>query len=132
MYLDMLSVLNWIKKNIEDYRGDPTNVALFGQSAGGLSVVDLSAVKGSANLYRTAISQSGLGSPGSSSSYYNGSDALNYSNSVVQRLNCTNEDKERVLSCLRNSSIENLHRPYINRYTRPIIDNYFFHCTHFQ
>lgn len=126
MYLDMLSALNWIKKNIEDYAGDPTNVALFGQSAGGLSVVDLGAVKGSANLYRTVISQSGLSSPGSSSSYYNASNALNYSNSVVQRLNCTNKDKERVLSCLRNSSIENLQRAYINRYTRPIIDNYFF------
>ena len=43
-------------------------IYLFGQSAGGLSVIDLGAVKGSTNLYRTAISQSGLGSPGSSSS----------------------------------------------------------------
>ena len=36
MYLDMLSALRWIKKNIRDYGGDPNNVSLFGQSAGGL------------------------------------------------------------------------------------------------
>jgi para-nitrobenzyl esterase len=126
MYLDMLSALRWVKKNIQDYGGDPNNVSIFGQSAGGLSVTDLGAVKGSANLYRAAISQSGLGSPGTYSSYYNMSNALNYSNSVVQRLNCTNEDKQKLLACIRNSSIENMLNAYGNRGTKPIIDNYFF------
>ena len=126
MYLDMLSALRWIKKNIRDYGGDPTNVSLFGQSAGGLSVTDLGAVRGSAGLYRTALSQSGLSSPGSYSAYYNMSTALNDSNAVVQRLNCTNEDKQKLLACLRNSSFENLMKAYGDRYTRPIIDNYFF------
>jgi para-nitrobenzyl esterase len=126
MYLDMLSALRWIKKNIHDYGGDPSNVSLFGESAGGLSVFDLGAVKGSAGLYRSAISQSGLGSPGTYSSYYNMGSALSYSNSVVQRLNCTNVDKQKVLLCIRNSSIEDLFKAYGDRYTRPIIDNYFF------
>jgi len=126
MYLDMLSALRWIQKNIKDYGGDPSNVTLFGQSAGGLSVIDLGAVKGSTNLYRTAISQSGLGSPGTYSSYYNMSNALNYSNSVVQRLHCINDDKQKVLSCLRNSSFKDLLKAYGDRYTSPIIDNYFF------
>jgi para-nitrobenzyl esterase len=126
MYLDMLSALRWIKKNIRDYGGDPINISLFGQSAGGLSVTDLGAVKGSANLYRAAISESGLSSPGTSSSYYNMGNALDYSNSIVQQLNCTSVDKESVLSCLRNSSIEDLLNVYGGRYTRPIIDNYFF------
>ena len=79
-----------------------STVSLFGESAGGLSVTDLGAVKGSSNLYRTALSQSGLTSPGSYSAYYNMSDALNYSNSLVQRLNCSNDDKQKVLSCIRN------------------------------
>ncbi len=126
MYLDMLSALRWINKNIRDYGGDPTNVSLFGQSAGGLSVFDLGAVKGSAGLYRSAISQSGLASPGSYSAYYNMSNALSYSNSLVQRLNCSSGDKQKILSCIRNSSIEELFKVYVDRYTRPIIDNHFF------
>jgi para-nitrobenzyl esterase len=126
MYLDMLSALRWIKKNIHDYGGDPNNVSLFGQSAGGLSVFDLGAVKGSAGLYRTAISQSGLGSPAKHLSYYNMNSALSYSNSIVQKLNCTNKDQQKLLACMRNSSIEELFKAYFYRYTRPIIDNYFF------
>ena len=126
MYLDMLSALKWIKRNIKDYGGDPTNVSLFGQSAGGLSVTDLGAVRGSADLYLAAISESGLSSPGTYSSYYNMNDALDHSNSMVKQLNCTNEDKEELLSCMRNSSFDNLLLAYGNRYTRPIIDDYFF------
>ena len=57
MYLDMLSALRWIQKNIKDYGGDSTSVTIFGQSAGGLSVTDLGAVRGSGGLYLAAISQ---------------------------------------------------------------------------
>ena len=92
MYLDMLSASRWIKKNIRDYRGDPDRISILGESAGGLSVVDLGAVRGSAGLYHAAISQSGLGSSGTYSSYYNKSNALDYSKSLVQRLNCTNDN----------------------------------------
>ena len=126
MYLDMLSALRWIKKNIRDYGGDPSHVSLFGQSAGGLSVTDLGAVKGSMGLYRTALSQSGLSSPATYTSYYSMADALNCSTSVVQRLNCTNQDKGRVLSCMRNASINDLFKIYADRYTKPIIDLHFF------
>ena len=126
MFLDMLSALRWIKTNIKEYGGDPNKVALFGESAGGRSVIELGAMKGSANLYRTAISQSGLGSPGTYSSYHNMSNALNYSYSVVQRLNCLSDDKERVLSCLRNASMEDLFKAYDSQPTKPVIDDYFF------
>ena len=126
MYLDMLSSLRWVKKNIQDYGGDPNNVSIFGQSAGGLSVTDLGAVRGSAGLYRAALSESGLGSPGTYSSYYSMSNALDYSTSVVQRLNCTNGDKQQVLACLRNCSVQSVLDAYVGRGTKPIIDNHFF------
>ena len=96
MYLDMLSALRWVKKNVGDYGGDADNVMIFGQSAGGLSVTDLGALRGSSGLYRSAISQSGLGSPGTYSSYYNMSDALNHSTSVVERLNCSSGDEQKL------------------------------------
>ena len=126
MYLDMLSALRWIQKNIGDYGGDSGNVTIFGQSAGGLSVVDLGAVRGSSGLYRSAIVESGVGAPGTSSSYYNINNALSFSKTIVQNLNCSNEDKEKVLVCIRNASIAQLFHVYADRYTRPIIDQYFF------
>ncbi|CAF1141900.1 unnamed protein product [Adineta ricciae] len=126
MYLDMLSALRWIKRNIRDYGGDEDNVSLFGQSAGGLSVTDLGALKGSAGLYRTAVSQSGLDSPGTYLSYYNTTTALNVSSYIVRKLNCTSEDKQKLLSCIRNASIEDLFQIYGDYYTKPIIDRYFF------
>ena len=126
MYLNMLSALRWIRTNICDYGGDANSVTIFGQSAGGLSVTDLGAVKGSAGLYRTAISESGLGPPETSSSYYNISSALNASNSVVQRLHCDYEDRQRLLACIRNASFDDLLHAYVSRYKRPIIENYFF------
>ena len=125
-FLDMLSALRWIQKNIPDYGGDPTNVTIFGQSAGGLSVVDLGAVKGSANLYNTAISQSGLGSPGTNASYSNTDEVLTYSNIVVNRLACASNVQQTVLECIRSAAISDVLDAYGYQFPKPIIDNYFF------
>ena len=51
---------------------------------------------------------------------------LDYSKSLVQRLNCTNDNPANVLACLRNASIDDLFKVYTDRYTRSIIDDYFF------
>ena len=39
--LDQIESLKWVKKNIEQFGGDPDNVMIFGQSAGGGSVKTL-------------------------------------------------------------------------------------------
>ncbi|CAF2523400.1 unnamed protein product [Rotaria sp. Silwood2] len=123
-YLDMLSALRWINKNIRDYGGNPNNVLLFGESSGANAVVDIGALKGSLNLYQHIIAQSG--GAGHYLYYSNVSDAIGVSNTVVQQMNCTSESNSLVLSCLRNSSIQNLINAYGNRQTKPIIDGYFF------
>jgi para-nitrobenzyl esterase len=58
---DQIAALNWIKKNIEQFGGDPNNITIFGQSAGAGSVQTLCASPLSKNLISHAISMSGGG-----------------------------------------------------------------------
>lgn len=57
--LDQVEALKWINKNIEDFGGDPSNVTIFGESAGGGSVCALLAMPSTKGLVHHAISQSG-------------------------------------------------------------------------
>ncbi|CAF4563430.1 unnamed protein product [Rotaria socialis] len=123
-YLDMLSALHWVNKNIRDYGGNPKNVLLFGDSSGASAVVDIGALKGSANLYQHIISESG--GAGHYIYYSNVSDAIQISNKIVQNMNCTRENNVLILACLRNSSIKYLIAAFGRRLAKPIIDGYFF------
>lgn len=59
--LDQVAALDWVQDNIEGFGGDPDNVTIFGQSAGGISVNALMASPSADGLFDKAISQSGLG-----------------------------------------------------------------------
>ena len=56
--LDMMQALRWIRDNISAFGGDPNNVTLFGQSAGGAAVQALASSPLSAGLFHKAIVQS--------------------------------------------------------------------------
>ncbi len=57
--LDQIKALEWVQKNIENFGGDPSNVTIFGESAGGLSVAALLVSPLSKGLFHKAIVQSG-------------------------------------------------------------------------
>ncbi len=59
--LDQIAALQWVQRNIEAFGGDPENVTIFGQSAGGMSVQNLVGSPLANGLYQHAIMQSGGG-----------------------------------------------------------------------
>ena len=65
-FLDQVAALGWVQEHIHAFGGDPDNVTIFGESAGGQSVAVLLASPVTKGLFRRAIAQSGtpeLGSP---------------------------------------------------------------------
>jgi para-nitrobenzyl esterase len=57
--LDQVAALRWVRDNIEAFGGDPGNVTIFGESAGGMSVATLLGTPAAAGLFHKAIPQSG-------------------------------------------------------------------------
>jgi para-nitrobenzyl esterase len=57
--LDQVEALRWVRDNIGAFGGDPGNVTVFGESAGGGSILHLMAMPSARGLFRRAIVQSG-------------------------------------------------------------------------
>jgi para-nitrobenzyl esterase len=59
--LDMIAALQWVKRNIGAFGGDPDNVTIFGESAGGTAVCLLMVMPQAEGLFKKVIAESAWG-----------------------------------------------------------------------
>ncbi|MCY4531924.1 MAG: DUF3604 domain-containing protein [Gammaproteobacteria bacterium] len=60
-FRDQIQALEWVRDNIAQFGGDPGNVTIFGESAGGTSVSVMQASPMARGLFHRVIGQSGAG-----------------------------------------------------------------------
>ena len=101
-FLDQLAAMKWIKANGAAFGGDTSNVTLFGQSAGAMSVMAHLASPMSAGMFQKAIVQS---TPGSSQPTGAEAQALS-SATAATAFGCT--DPATAAACLRALPVDTI------------------------
>ncbi len=99
--LDQIFLLRWVQNNIANFGGDPNNVTIFGESAGGWSICTLLATPLAKGLFHRAILESGgcVASTDLETGYQQAKE-------IAQKVGCDFED----LDCLRKVPAKKLLR----------------------
>ena len=100
-YMDQQAALRWVKRNIAKFGGDPDNVTIFGQSAGGHSVHVQLASPLAAGLFQRAIAHSGAYADGGMPSL---SQAESNGREVADTVGCAGQ----TAACLRSVPVTEL------------------------
>ena len=123
--LDIIAALNWVKENIIRFGGDPNNVTIFGESAGGHNVLSLLVSNKAESLFHKAISMSGYTTTISPQDAYKqnkkSSTSSHTSSEIVKKIiRELNEDKDtyslkEIRDVLLNLSTKDFFKHYADR-----------------
>lgn len=128
---DQLAAIKWVKKNIANFGGDPDNITIFGESAGGMSVGLHLASPLDKGLFRQAVIESGPVLMLNTSL----ADAEKIGSKAADKLGCT--DPKTAADCLRKIPADRFYKDLNqaifffanpgdeNYYIGPIIDGGF-------
>jgi para-nitrobenzyl esterase len=108
--MDQQFALKWVKRNIEAFGGDDKRLTIFGESAGGQSVLANLASPTAAGLFRRAISESGAGAH--FQDYFNfavplataetvGTPAVPAGITTAAKVGCGSDSSSQTAQCLR-------------------------------
>ncbi|XP_015419599.1 PREDICTED: bile salt-activated lipase isoform X4 [Myotis davidii] len=94
---DQHMAIVWVKRNIAAFGGDPDNITIFGESAGGVSVSLQILSPYNKGLIRRAISQSGSGV----ASWAIQRNPLHWAKQIAKKVGCPVDDTARMAKCLK-------------------------------
>ncbi|XP_013141630.1 PREDICTED: esterase B1-like [Papilio polytes] len=107
---DQVAAFRWVQKNIRNFGGDPNNVTIFGESAGGASVSLHLLSPMSKGLFKRAIPQSGHAITYWATSFMIKERSLQ----VARELGCNSKDDNEVYKFLKAQPVEALVKKYIS------------------
>lgn len=101
---DQHMAIKWVHDHIGNFGGDPTNITIFGESAGAASVIYQTLYEGNERLFQRAIAQSGSVNLPWAYDENPSTDFVNFANKSA----CLHESHMEIIKCLRNVSFADL------------------------